>query len=464
MISTISVQVFQSLSAKEVIKFDKFLASPYFNHRADVQRLLQILVEALPDGLASLSKKSVFEKLFPGEQFDNLRLNYVLNFFSERLEQFLACEEMLADPFDRHFLRCRAFRKRGLARHFEKNAKELAEKHTSSPLRNAQHWLQTYQLESEIFAHQMMGSRTTPGNLEKLTHALDQFITLESLRWASTAHALSAVSKEEPRPLPYTEVALLVTETSGEPAAVMLKSSFDVLRNPHDVAAFERLKALMREHSTLFLPPEARDIYMSAINFCIRKHNQGERDYTREALGLYKEALEKGILLENGILPKYTYGNINNLSHLIGDAAWARQFLEQYKEFLPPNERENVYRYNIAIHHFRCSEYSRALELLRDIEFSEVFVNLDVRKMLVRSYFELGEWQALVSLLDSFHAYLRRLKNIGYHRDSYLNFTKFTLRVEKTMRSNKAKRNALAKKIRDTKYVAEREWLLSKLG
>ena len=153
------------------------------------------------------TKKAVFEHVFPGEPYDNLRLNYVLNFLSERLEQFLACEEMLLDPFQQHFLRCSSFRKRGLSKHFEKNSIALAQQHAAAPLRNAQHWLQSYQLECETFAHQMMSSRNAPGNLGKVTNALAQYITLESLRWASTAHALSAISREDVHPVPYAQGA-----------------------------------------------------------------------------------------------------------------------------------------------------------------------------------------------------------------------------------------------------------------
>jgi hypothetical protein len=387
-----------------------------------------------------------------------------LGFLAERLEQFMACEEMLQDDFQREYLRCKAFRKRGLSRHFEKNARELASRHNASALRNAQFWLESYQLECEIFAHQIMASRNAPNNLESVVYALTQFITLENLRWASTEHSLNAISKKEVHAIPYIEAALNFTEYTSEPAAIMLKNSLEVLRNPHEMAAFDQLKTQMRQHSSLFSASEARDIYMSAINYCIRRHNQGEKQFTKEALNLYKEALEKDLLLENGILSKYTYGNINNLAHLVGESHWAKSFLETYRHALPTADRENVYKYNIAIHHFRNSAYSHTLELLRNIEFTEVLINLDVRKMLVRSYFELGEWQALTSLLDSFRAYLRRLKKIGYHRESYLNLIKFTPRVEKAMRSNKATRIALAKKISETKYVAEREWLIQKLA
>ena len=457
--NTVAVQLYQSLSANEILRFEKFLDSPYFNQRQDVRALLSLLKNntTIPD------KKAAFAALYPKQPFNNLQLNYALNFFAERLEQFLACEELLADKFQHQLLRCHSFRKRGLAQHFTRNAQALLRTRAQNPRRNADYWLQTYQLESEIFAQQMPGSRKAPDNLPRLIYAFNQFVALESLRWASTAHALSAVSKGAAQELPFTDTAISYAESSQEPATMLLRESLEVLQNPAAETSFQRLKKLIGEHAPLFSPTEARDVLMAAINFCIRRHNQGEKQYTREALELYKKGIETGILLENEQLSRYTYGNINNLAHLVGETAWAKNFLDNYCIYLPAAERDKVYQYNIAIHHFRCSEYAQALELLRDIEFSEVFVNLDVRKMLVRSYFELGEWPALFSLLDSFRTYLRRQKQLGYHRESYLNFLKFTLRVEKTMRAGKAKRQALARRIAATPSVAEREWLLGKL-
>lgn len=464
--TTLAVQVFQTLSQKEVLKFEKFLNSPYFNHREDVRILFRILANSPPGELEQMEKQTVFEALFPGKPFDNLQLNYVLNFFSERAEQFLACEELFSDPFQHQFLRCRAFRKRGLTRHFEQNTRDLARAHQALPLRNARFWLEEYQLQDEIFAQQILLRRVAPDNLFDVTTALTQFVTLENLRWTSTAQALSSLTSGKAHPVPFGEAALRLADSipdSDNPAVAILRESYKVLHDPENESAFSLLKNLIRDNAGLFSRTESRDIYMSGINFCIRRHNRGERSYTREAFDLYREALEKGILFENGILPKYTYNNVNNLAHLIGEQKWAMQFLEDFKPFLPAGDRENTYRYNLAIHHFRNSGYSAALELLREVEFPEVFTNLDVRKMLLRSYFELGEWQALASLLESFRAYLRRQKGLGYHRDSYLNLIKFAQKLAKTVRSGKAKRAALRKIIQDTEFVAEREWLLKKL-
>ena len=104
------------------------------------------------------------------------------------------------------------------------------------------------------------------------------------------------------------------------------------------------------------------------------------------------------------------------------------------------------------------------LELLRTVEFSEVFINLDVRRMLLKGYYELGEWSVLTSLLDSFKAYLRRQKDLGYHRESYLNLVKFTQKVMRVADKRVAARRQLAAQIQAVEAVAEREWLLEKLG
>ena len=164
------------------------------------------------------------------------------------------------------------------------------------------------------------------------------------------------------------------------------------------------------------------------------------------------------------MLPKYTYNNIHLLAQVTGERDWAHTFLETYRDRLPIADRENIFRYNLAIFHYRASEHDRVLELLRAVEFSEVFINLDVRRMLLKSYYELGEWSVLASLLDSFKAYLRRQKDLGYHRESYLNLVKFTRKVVRVAGKSLAGRRKLAAQMRAVEALAEREWLLEKLG
>ena len=91
--STIAARLFQVLSEKEQIRFKKFLESPYFNQRDDVKRLFEALRSELKKGAILSTKESLYKKIYPGEAYDNLRFNLLLNWFSERVEQFLSVEE-----------------------------------------------------------------------------------------------------------------------------------------------------------------------------------------------------------------------------------------------------------------------------------------------------------------------------------------------------------------------------------
>lgn len=464
---TLAWHLFQSLSAKEVTRFGKFLQSPYFNHRADVQKLYRWLSEhALSDNLEALEKEHVFSKVYPGKPWDRLQFNYLAGFFVELLEQFMACEELLSDRLRNRLFRCRAFRKRGLNRHFEKNAGELVRDHHAMSHRNAGFWLLEYEIQNEIFSHQLLQSGGRQNNLPAVTESLTNFYLLEHLKWAGATRSLQSYSRQILPPLPLSEAVLDTVDTvqaHDNPALALMHAGLTALREPENEDNFKRLKTLLRTHRDLFPASESRDLYMTAINFAIRRHNRGERTYTTEAFELYREALELGILHENGLLRKHTYINVQNLAQLTGAHDWALHFLETSKDALPASERENTYRYALAGFHFRRSEYRAVLELLREVDFSDIFIQLDARKMLLRSYFELEEWLSLASLLDSFKAFLLRQKNLGYHRESYLSLVKFTKKLAKTVQARRSKRRALADQIRQSDAVAEREWLLEKL-
>ncbi|MCC6460481.1 MAG: hypothetical protein IT260_08425 [Saprospiraceae bacterium] len=464
---TLAFSLFSSLQSKEVVRFGKFLNSPYFNRRKDVLDLYSIFTHQSKKGTWDLEREKLWHLLFPDQKYERTALNYLLNFFAERLEQFLAFEEFLADHFQNHLLRCRAFRRRGLLGHFDANARELAQRHQAAPYRNAGWWLFEYQLQNEIFARQAARRRGGGTNLAQTTEALANFFLLENIRWAATSRAQASLSREAPAPIPLAEEALRLaadTPAALNPALALVHTGLQALNQPDDESCFLQLKELLQRHVGLFPPAEARDLYMTAVNFAIRRHNRGERRYTREAFDLYREALDKGILPENGLLPAYTFINILNLAQLLGEHEWSRRFLDEGRALLAPAERDNTHRYGLAGYHVRRSEYEPVLTLLREVEFSDVFIQLDSRKMLLRSYFELGEWPALASLLDSFHAFLRRQKGLGYHRDSYLNLIKFTQKLMKTIGKRPAVRKRLAAQIGAAVAVAEREWLLEKCG
>ncbi|MEK7255753.1 MAG: hypothetical protein AAB316_13470, partial [Bacteroidota bacterium] len=227
---------------------------------------------------------------------------------------------------------------------------------------------------------------------------------------------------------------------------------------------FQKLKTLISSHASQFPQHELRDVYLLAINYCIKRLNRGEQTYIREAFELYRQGLAGGALLENGFLSAYTYKNIARLGTALGEHDWVAAFIEKFKNNLPPKERDNAWRYTQASWHFQRGEYQKSMLLRRHVELTDVLNNLDARRMLLRSYFELGETAALESLLDTFQTYIRRQKDIGYHQDNYLNLIRFTRSLMLTDWGDKEALASLRREIVRTKNVAEQAWLLEKCG
>ena len=461
------LQLVRALTPKDLPRLRKFLQSPYFNRRSDVLGLYDYLLECRMGAFAGFDKRTAFERIFPGEPYHNLRLNHVFTYLTRLVERYFALEEVLADEPLLRLRHCRALRRRGVDQQFERDLQLLEREHRDSPYRNGAYYLYEYELTGERFAWEAMRTRAAHTRAPAAGAALANFFMLENLRWACTMQSARAVSVAGERyTLPLGAEVLAVSAAIPEsdmPALALLRHSLLTLQNNDDEAQFHRLHALLLQHIHLLPPPEARDVFMAAINFAIRRHNRGEGAYTHAALELYREALERGVLADAGRLPKYTFINIFNLALLAGETEWARAFIDRHAALLPEADRENTHRYCLAGLYFRQGEYARVLELLQAVEFTEVFINLDLRKMLLRSYFELGEWQALDSLLDSFRTYVLRQKDLGYHREGYLALIRFTKKLVQAGGLTPARQQIFAARIRSAKLVTERDWLLSKV-
>ena len=169
------------------------------------------------------------------------------------------------------------------------------------------------------------------------------------------------------------------------------------------------------------------------------------------------------MLFENGVLSAYIYNNALISGIMVSENDWAQGFLEEYKPFLPERDRENVYRYNLAILHFRTANYAEAMRLLQQTTPREPLHNLDARRMLMRIYYDFKEWSALSSLLESTRIYIRRQKDLGYGGEHYLNLVNFLQKMLKSDLSSRKTRDILRGGIEAEKSVAEKDWLLEKL-
>ncbi|RMF29330.1 MAG: hypothetical protein D6765_04620 [Bacteroidetes bacterium] len=352
-----------------------------------------------------------------------------------------------------------------MERLFERELNGAREALEKQPLRNHHYHFLKYQLALEQHSQVAQQRRSGTLHLQPVLDELTRYYLADLLRHACNVAALPAASAESVE-LPLLPAALAHLETSTDPTpalAIYLHAYQALLQGEEGETHYRRLKHLLLQHWAAFPPEEARALCLLAINYCIRRLNRGERPFIKEAFELFRLAIERNVLLENDRLSPFTYNNILMLALALKEFDWAFRFLQDYRPYLPENERENFYHYNLAVYHFRRSEYARAMRLLQGVKLRDKHYNLNARRILLRIYFELGEFEALHSLLGSFSTYIRRQQDLGYHGEMYLNLIRFTRKLLRYDPQNERQRAKIRRELENTPAVAEREWLLKQL-
>lgn len=474
------VEQLKQLSAWELRHFSDFAHSPFFNKHASVTDLVDHLLTFAPAFDApELNRESVYAALFPDQEFQVQRCKDLFSQTMKLLRSFFAFYELKNNDYQIQRALLNAYQKRQMDRPYQKvyTAQEKAIAQIEGKLQEY-HLRQLLLHETHITYLTGTMSRSVSDVVQKASDRLDVYFILSKLKYGIEMANRKRVIQQEfdtgmvPELMTYLDRNPEI-EAQHPEIGIYLKI-YRTLTETDATAHFERLRSDMERHANALPRLELREIHSYASNFCIRQVNAGQRQYLATLLELYQWALQHGVLIDkDGWLLQWDYKNIVSASLKAGEAAWCQQFIEQYKEKIAPEFRENAYRYNLASFHFEQQDYSRALRLLQEVEFSDVFYALGSRVILLKSYFETGNFIALNALCDAFKIYLKRNKTISQVQFAiYFNLVSFTKKagdlaqkapvLSREVRQRKV--NELLAKMRAKGSIAQGAWLQAKVN
>ena len=459
------LQYFSVLNTSDRRELRKFVQSPFHNQREDVTTLFDYIENNLDKGQAKLQKETAFRAVFPNNPFDAKRLNYAMSFLTKTIEAFLVHSEATRQPEQAAFLLQKALILRG-ATGLSDKAIEQAKAHLrASTHRNGAYFNHSARLNLADYDSKSRVRRDDAEGLQLASDAFHVFVLIEILREACAMQTQQSLGNEGfNQPLLASVLTLAATpQYLAIPAISAYYHAYRALSEDAQLIDFQALRNVLENDWALFPETEMRGLYLLAINVCIRKINQFERAFEQEVLQIYRAGLNNKILIENGQLSPYTYKNVMSAAAKVGEFDWANVFLEDYKNFLPAKDRENVFSYNLALLRFRQGDAVASMTLLRSVNLREPLFQLDSRRLLARLYYDATEFSALDSLIESTKIYLHRQKEIGYQKEMYANFFKILEKLLPLDFKNKKEVQILRGQIESTKMLAERDWLLEKV-
>lgn len=457
------ISSYQSLDATEKGRFLKLVKSPMFNSNQHVIQLasaLHLLKKITPE---NTDRKVLFKATYGDVPFDYPQLRRTASLLYQLLEQYFALVSDQEQASDRNIRLLDLYRKRGLEKAYQALQTVVEKQHANAAIKDVHHHFLSYGLEEAGYHNTAARGQNIKPQLVAMTDHLDHFYIASKLKLACNVISNQKVFGSEYQ-LWQIETILERVETEELqtfPAIGFYYYIYQAL-STNEASWFELLRMEINNSIHLFKQEEQRDIYLHAINFCIRKINTGEQAFLRELFEIYQQGLADDALLENDRLSPWTYKNVTAAGLKLKEHQWTGTFIEHYKTKVTDTYRESMYHYNHAKLAFATRQFKEVIRHLRHLEIKDIFTNIDAKVTLSKAWFELNDPEPIEYTLNNLSQFLHRKEIQTYHRKNYSNFIRFTRRMLNLKTFDKAKKERLINAISNAEILTEREWLLAK--
>lgn len=417
------IQILLALSRKEMSYFEEFVHSPYFNKHEGVRKLVSYLSQIYPNfSQETCERTKVYAAIFDNAPHDQSKLSLLFTYAVRLLEKFLA-QEIFEEKqgFQKLWLveKLRRIKQYDI---FEKKLVQTDDETVGGHATAAEKlYLLRQKTEEFAFLAHLNPKKQNPAIFAEKQELLDAFYYGEKLSDACEWSVRKKILKSNIAPFPLRNLLEEINQKEAFaekfPRIGLFKNLLEMIQSGEETAYFDAAKQVIRFEEKLSFD-DLQTAYNYLQNFCIEKINQGKDTFLRQLFQLYQQQLEKDLLLENGTLSEWHYKNIVTVGLRLGETEWTKNFLFEFKSRLLPDQAENAFTYNLAAIFYHQREFEKVLELLLKVEFTDARYNLDAKALLLRTYFELEEYEPLFSLCDAFRQYLIRNNLLAESRKS----------------------------------------------
>lgn len=464
------IRIIKALPQEELDQFSEFIHSPFHNKNKKIEDFFGIIQQFHPDyDSPQLSKEEVFPRLFGRDTpYKAHQIRRLMSDMVRLLEHFLVYLEMEKQSILKSRLLADAFTQHNLLEQLQQTLKTAAAHQQKRKYRDEQFFLDQFELTTLEYSVQLADdqNRSAKSSMDKLMYNLDVFYIASKLKYAcavENSHGILGVNYKV-HLVEKIQTFLKEQQQYHEvPIVEFYYTLLKLLQNGKTPTHFFHLKTLIREQGNVLPLAEQYNIYIALTNYANRKLKEGYGEYLRELFDLYKDMLTKKMLVLDQYISPHHYKNIATIALQLKEFDWAEQFIYQYKKEVDPEFRASVFSYNLAHFYFCKKDYDLARTHLLKVTFIDVFYHLSYKKLLLQTYYELQEQDALASSIEAFRTYVRRDKKLSAaKRKAYLNFVKFVAKLNRIQRGGRKNPAKLLPEISATKPMVDHQWLVEK--
>ncbi|MFT5647925.1 MAG: hypothetical protein ACI976_002620 [Aureispira sp.] len=460
------IKIYSNFNRSEKTLFKKWVNSPVHNQHKDVLLLFEFIFSKRGHFTAlSITKEKAYQFIYAAS-YNDLRLRHLMSLAVTILEKFVRFLIQDSNDFLQQKNLIQFYKDRELNKFSQQQIQKAKSVQQDQLIKDGPYYHNQYELETAIFEQDGEDERVRTTNLQAIFDAYSTAFVIEILRHACTALTYQNLNKKNQFNIPFLPQVLEQIELGTYQEIISVQFyyySYKSLTEPNQASHYQQLKKLLFEHYQALQSSEIKNIHVIALNFCIKQLNNGDEKYVQEVFDLFKYGLDYNILIKNNVLSRFTYKNIITAALRLKEINWTSQFMEQYTPYLHTKYQKNYHHFASAKLLYTKGDYDKTMRLLLQVEYDDLFLNLDAKMILLKIYYEQGSTDALEALLHSFYIYLQRKEIMGYHQSNYKNNIKFTRKLLHLATYDKENLEKLRQQIEQASPLTEKFWLLQQI-
>lgn len=484
------IELLKTFTEKELMRFLKFLNSPYFNNRRMMVKLFKTLRTYYPEFESkNFTKHHLYKRIYGKAAYNDSTFRNLMSDLLKFIQQFLKLEATEKNEVESQFFLTTELINRGEYNLFRNKIEKMEKSVIESNTMDGDYFMNLYRINTDAFYINLLTKKVLKKNFvlsesEKMINGIIyimMYFILETIKHNDNLLKYSRaynIKKNFDTVSQFLEIFNFkrmidyVDNNSGIKLPI-IEVYYNLLKTftffEDEKYYFEFKNSLLNVSGKL----GANDnhfLHTRLIDYCIVKKNTGAEcsfDLDREIFDLNKiyvrnEAYRSG---SNVYIPFDYFRNVLINCITVKELRYMEEFIKDNTKKLIPKHVHSVENYSHALLYFEKKNYPKAQALLNKIKFDQFVYKLDMKNLQLKLSYELGQFESAISMIDTYKHFLKNNALISESRrtlhNNFINFANMLIQLKNG--KPKFTKQFLADKIEKTKNVFDKVWLKDKI-
>ena len=426
--SILLIRILRSFTKNEIIKFDEFLRSPFYNKKPNAVKFFETLKKHAPDYKEELiGKENIWKELYSVKKYNWGVLKNLIFDLTKLSEKFIEVLQYENNTSEKKFYFLDALSERKIHNKFFLEYNLLLKNMEKSKF-HQNYYSDIQKLKLKKINHCSIFTNYESELDEELTAVseycmYDAIVKLSGYYTSIVSYSL-AFNKSGDKSI--SEYFFGMTDKNNiiSRSKIPNERDFKILlvyyyqylafASPENTDNYFNFKKQLHENSALFSLEEKWNLYIylgNALN--LRQSKKGDNKLL-EFLEHYKKRIDENVFTDpDGGINIYSYSNIIKMAGRMSDHKLIKFVKDNFFDLLLPEFKENMNFFTEAFYNYSKGNWEKSLESAMKIKTDHFTFKYDLRDLQGMLYYELNDFESFTYLMDSHKHFLKKNKNVS---------------------------------------------------